>query len=249
MTAPVEPSFTVCLYRATDHMDRMAEFLTAVGLHQTVRRDADGAAFMWGRGGMVALFPTEGAARPSRAELTLETPDIAAAEEMVTAAGLKSLLIADDNFPGLSVAVPDGRTLWIAETFRDPDDQGSDYPQHAVDVMALHHPTDPEVAMSFYEVFGFHPAVRGDNMWTIMFNDESSGAIAVESRTGQQGSGPIMVQLGFRTEEPLAEVAERLRAAGHEVGEVTQLGGFPFLTATDPDQITVGIFQVEHQIP
>lgn len=241
--------FVVCLYRPTHDVERMSAFLEVVGLHRTVRRDGDGAAFVWGRGGMVALFPAEGPARPGRSELTLETTDLGAAEQAVQVAGLAARRISDTDFPGISVTAPDGRTLWIAESFRDPDDQGSDYPHHALDVLALHHSSNPDDAVGLFELFGFRPIARGDNLWLVMFGDEASGAIAIEGRGQTAEQGPIMVQLGLRTEEPLAEVAARLQAAGHPVGEITTVGGFPFLSVTDPDQITLGIFQVGPEVP
>lgn len=248
---PVHPTgaFVVCLYRPTHDVERMSAFLETLGLHRTVRRDVDGAAFVWGRGGMIALFQAEGAARPARSELTLETTDLDAAHRLLDAAGLSARFVSDTDFPGISVTGPDGRTLWIAESFRDPDDLGSDYPHHALDVLALHHSSDPQDAVSLFETFGFTARVRGDNEWLVMFADQTSGAIAIEGRRRTPEQGPIMVQLGLRTEESLADVASRLVAAGHPVGEITTLGGFPFLTVTDPDQITIGIFQVGPEIP
>ncbi|NNG18725.1 hypothetical protein HJ590_03885 [Naumannella sp. ID2617S] len=241
--------FVVCLYRPTHNIEQMVRFLEVLGLHQTVRRDVDGAAFVWGRGGVIALFPAEGAARPGRSELTLETADLDAAEERLRIAGMRTRQVHDTDFPGISVTAPDGRSMWIAESFRDPDDQGADYPHRAIDVLALHHASNTDDAVGFFELFGFRPQARGDNLWLIMFANAESGAIAIEGRGGIAEQGPIMVQLGLRTEEPLAEVAARLAAAGHPVGEVTELGGFPFLAVTDPDQITLGIFQVGPEVP
>lgn len=73
---------------------------------------------------------------------------------------------------------------------------------------------------------------EGDDEWWRVWSSPAGGLVALHPSVDDRG--PRSVQLGFRTQEPLADLAARLIAAGHcEVTVSGEFGGE--LTVLDPD--------------
>ena len=101
-------------------------------------------------------------------------------------------------------------------------------------VMPIRYTSDVEAMTRFYEVLGLRVGdVSRPGGWVEM--PAGSGMLAVHR--GERGR----CELAFETDEPLEDVAARLRAAGYEPGPVIDEGFGRSLRVRDPDGVHVQI--------
>jgi hypothetical protein len=212
--------------RFTDDIPAMREFLALLGLSPRVESQRGGWLAMLSGAGMVALHDAASStmgARPGQTELAFEGADLEALAGRLTNAGWADATIWDEAYGRvLSVTDPDGDQIWV-DGYSD-DDYGYRIHQPERDwrwsVMPVRSTRSPGEYARFLGCFGL-PPYAGPPAPTL---GGHVGLVRLES-------GPASVRLGFATEEPLADVAERLRSAGHADAQVE--GGV--LSVTDPD--------------
>jgi len=223
--------------RFTDQVARMRDFLTLLGFSSRVSR-AESWVDLVGGAGMVALHGavvSESGARPGETGLTFEVGDVDLLAARLTAAGFENVEIYDEAY---------GRVLRVG----DHDAERITFDEHADDLYGYHvddpRPEHGIVAMPLWfgpPVSGFADLLagagfarldEGDDQWWRVWSSPGGGLVALHPSVEDRAAGSV--QLGFRTEEPLADLAARLIAAGHT--EVTVSGEFGGeLTVIDPD--------------
>lgn len=248
------PEFVLCLYRATAHFRAMATFLEAVGLHRTVRRDAEGSAIFWGRRGMIALYAAQyadGPVTPGETQLSFETPDLDAAADALQSAGTRVKIWADQGQERTAGLTDNrGEGIFLRESMRDPDDAG-EYEPHRVDVVALRPTTTMHADTEFFAGFGFLPLEGASEGWTALQGAGDAGVIGLHApwTDGPKATtepspigAPALAILGFQTNGPLDTIAARLTAAGFTPRPVGE--GIDGIAVVDPDGVEIQIRHV-----
>jgi hypothetical protein len=210
--------------RFTDDIAAMRGFLELLGTAPRVESSRGGWVSMVGGAGMLALHEaatsdTGGTAGETR--LSFEGTDLEALADRLAAGGWDDATIWDEAYGRvLSVTDPAGVRVWV-------DSHDDDYGYRVHDpgrdwrwsVMPVRSTAAVEGYVRFLGRFGL-PVDAGGSGPTL---GGHVGLVRLES-------GPESVRLGFATEEPLDDVAARLREAGHDP---TVEG--PRLTVVDPD--------------
>jgi hypothetical protein len=249
MNATTVTDLAVMPLRFTDHVARMREFLVLLGFSPRISRGERWVDLVGGAG-MVALHPartTESGARPGTTGLSFEVVDVDAFAARLTAAGVEDVEIYDEAY---------GRVLRVAGhgaehvTFDEHSDDLYGYhvddptPQHGIVSMPLRF--DPPVSpfADLLAAAGFVRLDEGDDEWWRVWSSRDGGLVALHPSVDDRTAGSV--HLGFRTEEPLADLAARLIAAGHvEVTVSDEFGGE--LTVIDPDGQKVLVQRVAAQ--
>ena len=105
-----------------------------------------------------------------------------------------------------------------------------------VDVVATVYTPEFERPTHFFNHLGYRPDGGDAPGWRPLRADTTSGIIGLhESTQPPQEHQDATTELGFETLEPLAQLAERLRSAGHSVEDLTMDPDPPHLVVTDPD--------------
>lgn len=232
--------------RFTANIERMREFLALLGCSTKVSREGSWVA-MAGAAGMVALHAVHDD-RPDdrgRTDLWFETTDLDALRAVYLAAGFRDVEVFDEAFGReLTVRDRDGRTVGFEQPSDDLYGYRLDQPRPEHDIVSM-----PILAEDPAGTFGrlllpagFDRLDEGDDTWRVWGGAGGMVALRRPATDGAEVDGSV--QLGFRTHEPLTELAERLTAAGHtevtlsetatpaEPGAPTGRGE---LTVTDPD--------------
>jgi hypothetical protein len=213
--------------RFTDDIAAMGEFLALLGLAPRVESQRGGWLVMASGAGMVALHDAASSttgARPGQTDLAFEGADLEALAGRLSDGGWADATIWDEAYGRvLSVTDPDGDRIWVDG--HSDDDYGYRIHQPERDwrwsVMPVRSTKSPGEYARFLGCFGL-PPYAGPSEPTVVGGHV--GLVRLES-------GPAAVRLGFATEEPLADVAERLRSAGHSDARVAD----DALSVTDPD--------------
>ncbi|HYJ66352.1 MAG TPA: VOC family protein [Nocardioidaceae bacterium] len=210
--------------RFTDDIPVMRGFLELLGMAPRVEAQGGGWVDMVSGAGMLALHEAASSStsgRPGQTNLSFEGVDLDALAARLTDAGWSDATIWDEAYGRvLSVTDPSGVPIWV-DGYSD-DDYG--YRVHVPDrdrrwsVMPVRSTANVEEYARFLGRFGLPDA--GGDAPTL---GGHVGLVRVES-------GPETVRLGFATEEPLDDVATRLRAAGHDPTVAGRQ-----LTVVDPD--------------
>lgn len=218
--------------RFTDDIDAMRSFLELLGLAPRVESTRGGWLTMVAGAGMLALHEaaisdTGGVAGETR--LAFEGVDLDALANRLTDAGWVDATIWDEAYGRvLSVTDPSGRRVWVDGY---EDDYGFRVHEPERDarwsVMPVRSTTRVPEYAEFLESFG-SPSYAGAPTPIL---GGHVGLVRVEP-------GPEAVRLGFATEEPLEEVAARLRSAGYEDAAVSDL----VLSVTDRDGQPVAVY-------
>ncbi|MEU9803566.1 VOC family protein [Streptomyces sp. NPDC051000] len=113
-------------------------------------------------------------------------------------------------------------------------------------VLPIRYVADVEASRDFYAGLGL--AVReepGAEVWVRL--TAAGGAVGVHAAAVSQGRPPGTTELGFTTEEPLEDVARRLRRRGHpyELVELVEENFGRSLRVTDPDGVVVQIQRID----
>ncbi|MCT4351849.1 VOC family protein [Streptomyces sp. Je 1-79] len=111
-------------------------------------------------------------------------------------------------------------------------------------VLPIRYVADVEASRDFYAGLGL--TVRqepGAAVWVRL--TATAGAVGVHAAAVSQGRPPGTTELGFTTEEPLEEVAQRLERNGYAYELVEENFGRS-VRVTDPDGVVV---QIQHIDP
>ncbi|WP_328430724.1 VOC family protein [Streptomyces sp. NBC_00443] len=111
-------------------------------------------------------------------------------------------------------------------------------------VLPIRYVADVEASRDFYAGLGL--VVRqepGAAVWVRL--TAAAGAVGVHAAAVSQGRPPGVTELGFATEEPLAQVAQRLERNGYPYELVEENFGSS-IRVTDPDGVVV---QIQHIDP
>ncbi|HEY8791107.1 MAG TPA: hypothetical protein VIM10_18520 [Actinopolymorphaceae bacterium] len=105
-------------------------------------------------------------------------------------------------------------------------------PVHGIVAMPLRFDSPVGPFADLLAAAGFDRLDEGDDEWWRVWSSPAGGLVALHPSTDDRAPGSV--QFGFRTEEPLADLAARLIAAGHtDVTVSDEFGGE--LTVIDPD--------------
>jgi catechol 2,3-dioxygenase-like lactoylglutathione lyase family enzyme len=109
-------------------------------------------------------------------------------------------------------------------------------------VMPIRYTSDVEAMTRFYAVLGLRVgSVSRPGGWVELPAD--GGTLAVH-----RGDDVGRCELAFETDEPLEDVAARLRAAGYEPGPVIDEGFGRSLRVPDPDGVWVQINAYDREL-
>lgn len=235
-------TFTVCLYRGTNDVDSMVAFLQTLGMGPVLFSEHDpDLTYVYGKGGVIALYENPDRGRPGRAELSFCTNDYEAAYNLFESYDLNVVKAATDAVPGVTVTDTNGQTIWVGQAVLDRSE--AQKMANQVEILALRHSQSVAGDSEFFEVLGFENQKDGRVDWRVLNSDDPSGIIGLaEGTLPQCDDGQAEVQIGFVTSENLDQVAARMRDAGYFAGEVILDADTPFFTVTDPDGVTAGVF-------
>lgn len=231
--------------RFTDHMPQMQEFLSLLGFSRRVSRAESWADFA-GDSGLVALHSvaTTSDRVSGETSLSFEVADADTTTAVFTDAGYSAEIYDEAYGRVIRVTDHDGAQLYFNE--QDPELYGYRFeeprPEHGIVAMPVRFvpPTGPFTDL--LTAAGFLRLDEGDDQWWRVWGAEGGGLVALHPATEDWTLGSV--RLGFRTREPLTELAERLAAAGFADATVPdEYGGE--LTVTDPDGQSVLIQPVE----
>ncbi|WP_152362466.1 VOC family protein [Microlunatus speluncae] len=227
------PTFVASVLRFSEDPPAMRAFLEALGLSVEISK-GDGWFTLKGRSGEVSLHASGDRsatdAPGGRTGLVLVTPDARVAAEGLEAQGLKTRSWDESFGVQAMVQTPLGPEISINEEQNDL----YGYEQHdprpgPIDVVVVYFTDDLDVAARFFARFGFQPDADGSEDCHALRNGDR-GVINLHRSSGDQPEGAV--GLSFESDEPLPDIADRLRAAGYE----PSLEDDPQrLAATDPD--------------
>jgi hypothetical protein len=222
--------------RFTGHLPEMQQFLALLGYSTGTSRDVRWTT-MVGASGEVALHDaavSQSQSPSGRTDLVFEVDRAEPLATQFVVAGLEHVDIYDEAC-GRVLTVQDGETgLYFDER---PDDYyglevNDPQPQHGIASMPVLYgpPTGPLDRL--LSAAGLVRADEGDDQsWRVW---SAAGGGLVARHASGVGVVPGTVRLGFRTHEPLADLARRLTDAGYpDVALTERFGGE--LTVTDPD--------------
>lgn len=237
-----ELTFTVCLYRGTNDVDSMVAFLQTMGMGPVLYNEHDpDLTYVYGKGGVIALYENPDRGRPGRAELSFCTNDYEAATDLFESYDLNIVKAAADAVPGVTVTDTNGQAIWVGQAVLDRTE--AEKAANQVEILALRHSQSVAGDSEFFEVLGFENQKDGEVNWRVLNSDDPSGIIGLaEGNLPTCDDGQAEVQIGFVTTENLDQVAARMRDAGYFTGDVIMEADTPFFTVTDPDGVTAGVF-------
>ena len=111
-------------------------------------------------------------------------------------------------------------------------------------VVPIRYTDDVEAMMRFYRALGLDLGARSrSGSWTEL--PAAGGMLAIHRADGADAG---RCELAFETDEPLADVAERMRQAGFEPGPVIDEGFGESLRVRDPDGVWVQINRHDREL-
>jgi hypothetical protein len=229
--------------RFTDNLDEMRTFLEAVGLRPRVESVRGGWVDMVGGAGMVALHSaataTSGATH-GETRLGFEAEDVRTLAKRLIDAGVADVSVYDEAYgQALRCTDPLGDVIVVDDR---PDDLygyrlHQAHPDERLSVTPVRF-TDPDGDYGrFLEALGL-PSVGGDEYFATFRGSGDTGEVGLHYVVDGElpiVPGPAAVHLTFTTREALADMAERLRAAGYRDASVVTDEFAPFVRVTDPD--------------
>ncbi|WP_432558049.1 hypothetical protein [Granulicoccus sp. GXG6511] len=241
ITMQNELTFTVCLFRGTNDVDSMVDFLQALGMGPVLFNEHDpDLTYVYAKGGVVALYENPDRGRPGRAELSFCTNDYNAAADLFESYDL-NFERSEVGAPGVTVTDTNGQAIWVGQAVLDRTE--AQKAANPVEIVALRHSLSVAGDSEFFEVLGFSLQQDGQVDWRVLSSEAPAGVIGLAPGNLMACSdGQAEVQIGFVTTEPLDQVAARLKTLGHHVGDVFHEADTPFFTVTDPDGVTAGVF-------
>lgn len=233
-------TFSVCLFRGTNDVDGMVDFLQTLGLGPVMFNEHDpDLTYVYGKGGVIALYENPDRGRPGRAELSFCTSDHEAAGRLFESYDLK-VVRSDDSAPGVTVTDTNSQSIWVGQAVLNRTEaQKAATP---AEIIALRHSLSVDRDSEFFDVLGYSHQRDGRVDWRVLASDEPRGVIGLApGNLTSCSENQASVQIGFVTTERLETVAARLRLAGYHTGDVITDTDAPFFTVTDPDGVTAGV--------
>ena len=249
------PSFTVLPLRFTEDAPAMISFLRTLGMAPAVTAGADAFGRLVAGAGHVMVHAVSGAATGARGgdtDLCLAVEETDQAADALRADGC-SVDVWDETYgrQGLLTG-PAGETVALNEHqddlygYRGHDPSGAD-PRLSVTAVLSSEDFARDTAWAArlgFRAGGTDGAEAADDRWfralrgpgaagTIGLHRPAEGDRRSRS-TGTEFGHAMQVGLGFETTEDLAELAARLRAAGHPAALVED-GAVRSVHVTDPD--------------
>lgn len=234
-------TFTVCLFRGTNDVDGMVDFLQTLGLGSVLfdEHDSD-LTYVYGKGGVIALYENPDRGRPGRAELSFCTTDHEAAGRLFESYDLR-VVRSKGSVPGVTVTDTNAQSIWVGQRVLDRTE--AQKAANPVEIVALRHSVSVEGDSEFFDVLGYGQQRDGSDNWRMLASDEPRGIIGLAPGTLTScADDQASAQIGFVTTERLETVAARMRLAGYHAGDVITDTDAPFFTVTDPDGVTAGVF-------
>lgn len=208
-------------YRFSNDPPAMVAFLETLGLAREVSAPDGGFAVLGAASGGIGVHHVSADNAAGETHLVLE---VASADDL---AGLEGIVVWDEAW-GKQAGITDplGGGIWLDEVQTDlygyVEHHGT--PRDGLVVDAIRFSTDFAADQAFFARFGLLPAGHRDEYWTPLQASRESGTLALHRNTGEAVTRPApdnpvgdhsLCILGFETSEPLAQVCERLVAAGH----------------------------------
>lgn len=223
--------------RFTDSVPDMSNFLVLLGFSPRVSR-AESWVDLVGGAGMVALHGaavSDSGARSGESGLSFEVDDVDVLAARLAVGGYPDAEIVDEAY-GRVLQVRDSTGTQVTFNERSRDLYGyhldDPTPQHGIVAMPLWFGPPAGPFADRLAAAGLERLDEGDDEWWRVWSSPAGGLIALHASVDEQMPGSV--QLGFRSEEPLTDLAARLAAAGHsEVSISDEFGGE--LTVVDPD--------------
>ena len=242
ITMQNELTFTVCLFRGTNDVDSMVDFLLALGMGPVLFNEHDpDLTYVYAKGGVIALYENPDRGRPGRAELSFCTNDYLAAAELFKSYDL-NYEISEVGALGVTVTDTNGQRIWVGQAVLDRTE--AQKAANPVEIMGLRHSQSVAWDSEFFEVLGFDHQRDGEVNWRVLRSEDPGGVIGLApGNLPDCGEGQAEVQVGFVTTEPLAAVAVRMQEIGYHAGEIIDGPDAPFFTVTDPDGVTAAVFR------
>lgn len=223
--------------RFTDHFAQMRDFLALLGFSPRVSRNESWLDLVGGSG-MVAVHAaavSSSGAQSGDTGLSFEAGNVDLLAAQLTSSGFAEMEVGDEAY-GRVLQVRDhaGAQLTFDERVEDLYGYRRDDPRPEHGIVAMPLRFDPPLGRlaELLAAAGFEQLDEGDDEWWRVWSSPAGGLIALHPSADDRAPGAV--QLGFRTEKPLADLAARLMAAGHtEVTLSDEFGGE--LTVIDPD--------------
>ncbi len=235
--------------RFTDHLPEMRDFLTLLGFSPRLS-SAESWVDMVGGSGMVALHAaaTSGAG-PGDTDLSFEVADVDRLAVQFARAGYLDMETFDEAY-GRVMNVRDQHGTQLTFNERPTDLYGyrldEPRPEHGIVSMPLRFDPPAGPFGQFLSAAGFVRLDEGDDEWWRVWRSNGGGLVALHPSADHRAPGSV--QFGFRTREPLDELAGRLKAGGYaEVAVSGEFGGE--LIVTDPDGQVVLVQSVPDDTP
>lgn len=222
--------------RFTDRLSRMRDFLVSLGFAPRIGRGEQWLTLA-GAAGEVALHEAregEPGASSGDTGLWFEASDIDALTRRFSVAGMEAEILDEAYGRVLHVRGPEGASTGFDAPMTDTYgyEVHDTPPRHGIVTMPVLFGPPVNPLEPLLSTAGFVRLDEGDDRWWRVWRSTGGGLVAVHPPGEDTPEG--FVRLGFRTREPLAALAERLRAAGYDDVRVTEEFGGE-LTVTDPD--------------
>lgn len=224
-------AYRVNPYRFTHRPVETRALLELIGLRPVTTRG--GFATLRGSGGVVGVHSVASAVTTDvvSTSLVLEADDATMAADQLVADGLDARWWDEAWGRQAAVVGPEGVEITINES--PVDTYG--YETHAdepgdVEVIGVLFTRDLDAWSAFFVALGF--TGDGDAHWRALRADRGAGVIGLHLADDSRAEGECV--LGLQVAEPLAELAGRLRSAGYDAEERSDLG-VASVVVTDPD--------------
>ena len=238
--------------RFTDDVAAMRSFLEALGLAPRVESDRGGWVDMVAGAGMVAVHEaatSDTGGVPGQTRLSFEADDHDLLADRLGRYGFSEVAVHDENYGRVLVVTdPVGDDLLVDE--RSEDLYGYrlhelDRADRALSVLPVRFTEQPSPYAASLAAFGLTGEADGDGaLFAAGGGDHGYVGVQPEPVDGPALiAGPGACRLDFRAAADLAQVADRLRVAGHGELTLTTTGSGTVLDVTDPDGQLVRVHQ------
>jgi catechol 2,3-dioxygenase-like lactoylglutathione lyase family enzyme len=247
--------FTVVAVRYTDDVPRMARFLDAVGLSRRISSSNERFVdFVAGNALVMLHNAADGFTHiaPGGTELAVEVSDLDATVAFLRRQGFDPLEWDESYGRHAAIRDPRGDGIWITERMRDFYGYRRNEPQpNDLNLIAVRFSATFAADTAFFARLGFSPRRGASEHWTALeLVGTGAGVIGLHPVAGALPVGPYsaenpaappaLIDLGFETHEPPAELVERLRATGLSA-ELVGDGPALHVDVTDPEGLQIQI--------
>jgi hypothetical protein len=231
----VDATVLVRPIRFTDHLANMRDFLAQLGYSTRVSRDERWVTMVGGSGEVALHEAAISGSESGESSLMFEVPRAEALAVQFAESGLGQVEIYDEAW-GRVLRVRDGDSELSFD--ERPDDfygyqvEDEPQPQHGIESMALLYGPPTGSLDRLLSAAGLVRLDEGDDDHWRVWRAPGGGLVARHPARGESPAGAV--RLGFRTHEPLTDLAARLTAAGYTDMALSDESGGE-LSVTDPD--------------